>query len=106
MTIANGDEVGVLVPHQFAEAAQIPDITPDKTRLIFNEIERRWGEAEPFSSSGNSDRFILPYLEGQGLKNRIARRLLASWLSNQMLRSEIFNSNSKAKGLRVIKWPG
>ena len=103
--LANGDQVGVLVPHEFAEAAQVPDITPDKARQIFTEIERRWNDNEPFSSSGNSDRFILPYLERQGLKNRIARRLLAGWFSTQMLRSETHNLKTKAKGLRVIKWP-
>ena len=106
VTIANGDEVGVLVPHDFPPLSPRPDITPDKTRTIFEEVERRWGDGEPFSASGNSDRFILPYLVGQGLKKKVARSVLASWMSNQMLRSEIFNSNSKAKGLRVVKWPG
>jgi hypothetical protein len=106
VTIANGDEVGVLVPHEFPSVADRPDITPDKTRQIFEEIEKRWDDGEPFSASGNSERFILHYLVNQGLKQKVARRVLASWLSNQMLRSEIFNSNSKAKGLRVVKWPG
>ena len=32
--------------------------------------------------------------------------VLDDWLANQMLRSETFNSKTKAKGLRVVKWPG
>lgn len=105
VTIANGDEVGVLVPHEFA-AGTVPDITPDKTRQIFEEIERRWGEGEPFSSRPNSDRHILPWLEKQGLKKRIARGILSDWLTNQMLRSETYSAKTKAKGLKVVKWPG
>jgi hypothetical protein len=106
VTIANGDEVGVLVPHEFPPAAGRLDITPDKTQQIFEEIERRWEEGQPFSASGNSDRRILPYLMQQGLKKSVARRVLDAWLANQMLRSETFNSKTKAKGLRVVKWPG
>jgi hypothetical protein len=106
ITIANGDEVGVLVSHDFLPAAVRPDITPNQTRQIFEEVERRWAQAEPFSASGNSHRCIVTYLIQQGLKKSVARRVLAAWLINQMLRSEIFNSKSKAKGLRVVKWPG
>ena len=29
--------------------------------------------------------------------------MLASWLADQMLRSEVFNTKTKAKGLRVAK---
>ena len=96
----------MLVPHEFLPATDRPDITPDKTRQIFEEIERRWAEGSPFSASGNSERRILPYLIQQGLKKSVARRVLDAWLANQMLRSETFNSKTKAKGLRVVKWPG
>ena len=87
-------------------AGTVPDITPDKTRHIFEEIERRWGEGEPFSSRPNSDRHILPWLEKQGLRKRVARSILSDWLTNQMLRSETYSAKTKAKGLKVVKWPG
>ena len=105
VTIANGDEVGVLVPHEFPLFGALSVVTAERTRAIFEEIERRWEEGEPFSSSANSDRCILPYLESQGLKKKVAKKALASWLVTQMLRSEVFNTNKKAKGLRVAKWP-
>jgi hypothetical protein len=105
VTIANGDEVGVMVPHQF-DGGTAPDITPDKTRQVFEEIERRWDAGEPFSSRPNSDRHILPWLEKQGLRKRVARSVLSDWLTNQMLRSETYDAKTKGKGLKVIKWPG
>jgi hypothetical protein len=104
-TIANGDEVGVLVPHKFPLLGALSVVTAERTRAIFEEIKRRWEEGEPFSSSANSDRCILPYLESQGLRKKVAKQMLGSWLATQMLRSEVFNTNTKAKGLRVAKWP-
>jgi hypothetical protein len=105
ITIANGDDVGVLVPHQFTGGA-VPDITPDKARHILEEVERRWAEGAPFSASHVSDRYIVPYLEGQGIKRKVAKGILGSWLANQMLKSETYSTKTKAKGLRVAKWPG
>ena len=103
--LPNGDEVGVLVPHEFSDA-HTSDITPEKTRQIFEEIQRRWDAGDPFSSRPNSDRFILPWLKNQGLPKRIAREVLSDWLTNQMLRSEIYDAKTKKMGLKVIKWPG
>ena len=105
VTIANGDEVGVLVPHEFPLLGALSVVTAERTRAIFGEIERRWDEGEPFSSSPNSDRCIFPYLEDQGFRRKVAKQMLASWLVTQMLRSEVFNTNTKAKGLRVARWP-
>jgi hypothetical protein len=41
-----------------------------------------------------------------GLSAKSARRLLRDWLSNGMVTSEIYNSDSKARGLKVLRWPG
>jgi hypothetical protein len=45
-------------------------------------------------------------VQSHGLGARTARRLLADWLINGMVVAELFDSDSKAKGLKVVRWPG
>ena len=70
VTIANGDEVGVLVPHEFPLLGALSVITAEQDTGDLRGDQRRWDEGEPFSSSPNSDRCIFPYLEHQGFRRK------------------------------------
>lgn len=103
--LPNGDEVGVLVPHSFA--ANHETSSTATVIEILKLIDERWREKEPFSASAQSDRYVVPVMTQRfGLTRKAARSLLTSWIANEMVRSETIDSHSKARGLRVLTWPG
>ena len=103
--LANGDEVGVLAPHVFEPASD--RLTTHTAIEILKLIEQRWRDANPFSASVQSPRYVVPAMvQGFGCSARDARRLLRDWIANGMVASETYNSDSKARGLKVLRWPG
>jgi hypothetical protein len=103
--LANGDEVGVLAPHIFTPAHD--SFSTHQAVEILTLIDQHWRDATPFSASVQSPRYIVPTMvQSFGLSAKSARRLLRDWLSNGMVTSEIYNSDSKARGLKVLRWPG
>jgi len=103
--LANGDEVGVLAPHIFTPAHD--SFSTHQAVEILTLIDQHWRDATPFSASVQSPRYIIPTMvQSFGLSAKSARRLLRDWLSNGMVTSEIYNSDSKARGLKVLRWPG
>ena len=102
-----GEEVGVLVPHSFEHEQKSGGVTSFTATKILKEIDQRWREGKPLSGSPQSPRYVVPMMvQTHGLGARAARRLLADWIVNGMVATEVFDSDSKAKGLRVLTWPG
>lgn len=100
-----GEEVGVLVPKQFDDGATA--VSAHRATEILNAIDERWQSGNPFSASPQSDRYVVPMMVQRfGLAKKSARSLLADWVSNAMVRVEVYDTDAKAKGLRVLKWPG
>ena len=67
---------------------------------ILKLIEQRWRDANPFSASVQSPRYVVPVMvQSFGCSARDARRLLRDWIANGMVASETYNSDSKARGL-------
>ncbi len=103
--LANGDDVGVLVPHVFEPAND--RLTTHAAIEILKLIDQRWRDANPFSASVQSPRYVVPVMvQSFGCTAKEARRLLRDWIANGMVASEIYNSDSKARGLKVLRWPG
>jgi hypothetical protein len=103
VTLANGDELGVLVPEDLGRPIQIQ---PDTKLRILREIDERWTSGNPFSGAPQSDRYIVPVIMKQfSFTRQQARALLRDWLIDSILVSEVFDKRSKRSGLRVLKWP-
>lgn len=59
------------------------------------------------SGSPQSPRYVVPLMVSKhGLSSKTARRLLAEWIANGVVAIELFDTDSKAKGLKVLTWPG
>ena len=100
-----GEEVGVLVPRAFEQDQG--GVTTFLATEILKDIDQRWRDGKPLSGSPQSPRYAVPIMvQSHGLGARTARRLLADWLVNGMVVAELFDSDSKAKGLKVVRWPG
>ena len=100
-----GEPVGVLVPHEFEQDQG--GVTTFLATQILKDIDQRWRDGKPLSGSPQSPRYAVPIMvQSHGLGARTARRLLADWLINGMVVAELFDSDSKAKGLKVVRWPG
>ena len=100
-----GEEVGVLLPHSF-EKADDP-LTVGMATAILREIDERWREGNPLSGSAQSPRYVVPLMVQQhGFSAKAARRLLGDWIVNGMVAAEVYDTDAKAKGLRVLRWPG
>jgi hypothetical protein len=100
-----GEEVGVLLPHSF-EKADDP-LTVGMATAILREIDERWREGNPLSGSAQSPRYVVPLMVQQhGFSAKAARRLLGDWIVNGLVATEVYDTDSKARGLRVLRWPG
>jgi hypothetical protein len=102
-----GEEVGVLVPRSFEQSQGANDVPTFTVVKILKEIDQRWRDGNPFSGSQQSPRCVVPVMtQKHGMGAKAARRLLSQWIVNGMVAVEEFNSDSKAKGLKVVAWPG
>ena len=103
--LPNGDEVGVLAPHVFEPASD--RFTTQVATEILTLIDQRWRDGNPFNASVQSPRYVVPAMvQTFGLSVRNARRLLRDWIAGGMVASAMYNSDSKARGLKVLRWPG
>lgn len=106
VTIANGDEMGVLVPHSFGLEPQ-DGVSPFLATQILKQVDQRWREGNPYSASIQSPRYVVPMMvRDHGCSPKVARTLLRDWILNAMVATETYDKHAKAQGLRVLKWPG
>jgi RecA-family ATPase len=102
--LPNGDEVGVLVPHQFESTN---DRLSGHTVEILKRIDERWRDGNPFSASRQSPRYVVPMMiQSFGLSRKDARNLLGDWIASGLVVSEPYDTHAKAQGLKVLRWPG
>jgi RecA-family ATPase len=93
MPVAQKNDDGTLTTHAAIE--------------MLKHIDERWAQKNPFSASPQSDRYVVPVMvQRLGLSHGAAKSLLGDWIANEMVRSETIDSHSKARGLRVLTWPG
>ena len=106
LNIGDNDHVGVLVPWD-APSSDF-DLTPAKATEILKEVDEKWNAREPFSASHQSqDRYLVAHLtKNHDMTKAQAKKVLAAWTQSEMIVNEIVDTNSKMKGLRVMKFPG
>lgn len=81
----------------------------DKRVRILDEITSAWEAGKPWSSSPQTRSVgrYLPQWMAREFDTTVpeAASLIEDWLLNGILEVEIYNNNSKAKGLRVVAFP-
>jgi hypothetical protein len=99
----DGDDIGVLEP--WAAPDMNAQVEMSVAMAILRDIDSRWRSGSPFAQKGA--RSLRNFITSNyGLSGAQAKRLVADWINNGMVASEIFDAKSKAAGLRVLKWPG
>jgi len=90
------------------EAILVASAKLDKaqTIAIFNEIEKRWTNENPFAVGNNTQRSFLAWIKIEyGMPNRAAKNYLQAWLDQGYLEVATSDGHKNVKGLRVIKQP-
>jgi len=102
-----GEEVGVLVPRSFEQSQGAGDVSTFTATKILKDIDQHWRDGNPFSAAPQSVRYVVPIMvQRHGMSAKAARRLLREWITNGMVTSEMFDSDTKSRGLKVLTWPG
>lgn len=102
VTIANGDEVGVLVPD---DPKAFGDAVPSKytEAAVLAEIDRAWRTGEPYSMAKQSKRFFGKLLPGRlGRAAQSVTAAIASLFEQGAVAEAEFDTRNSAKGLRVV----
>ncbi|CAA7624193.1 hypothetical protein [Magnetospirillum sp. SS-4] len=109
VTIANGDEVGVLVPEDLADiaATMTAQVAPDVLDTVLAEISRAWDAGDPYSDAPQArDRHLLKALPPRlGLPTELVRAANLRLCDLRRLKVDVVDRNSKRKGLRPASPP-
>jgi hypothetical protein len=102
VTIANGDEVGVLAPG-VPKPSEIGEIDKVIEAAVVAEIGRAWRAGEPYGVRPQSNRYwaeALPQALGQPA--RVVRNIVEALLAQGAIEKAIYDTRNKTKGLRVV----
>ena len=71
-------------------------------------MDEKWKAGEPYSASHQSqDRYLVTHLvKNHDMTKGQAKKVLAAWITSEMVATETIDTESKKKGLRVMKFPG
>jgi hypothetical protein len=102
VTIANGDEVGVLAPGD-PKPPEIGDIDKGVEAAIVAEIGRAWRADEPYGVRPQSNRYWAEALpQALGHPARVVRDIVEALLAQGVIEKTIYDTRNKTKGLRVV----
>ena len=77
-----------------------------QTQAIFQQIERRWTNEQPFAVGNNTARSFLAWIKSEyGMPPRAAKNYLNAWLDQGYLEVSTSDGHSKMKGLKVVRYP-
>lgn len=78
------------------------------TRDIQRSIQQAWDRGKPWSpypQTTREGRFAIRNIsQDHSLKPAVAQMVLEAWLKNDVVSLETFDTHSKSKGLKVMKW--
>jgi hypothetical protein len=104
ITIANGEEVGALVPGDPNERAPQEDRGAEIEGALFEAIAAAWKAGAPLSEQPRAKDRYAPAIVGKGL--RIAAETVAEVLARLMgsgaVERTLFDAKSKTYGLRIV----
>ena len=103
------DKGGLLIDRT-GEVESILDASAklDKTQTlaVFNEIEKRWNNEQPFAIGNNTQRSFLAWLKLEfGMPSKAAKNYLQAWLDQGYIQVSTLDGHKNLKGLRVVKQP-
>jgi hypothetical protein len=99
-----GEQVGVLVPHEFGGTEE--RFTTHQANEVLKEVERRFEAGTPFSHSPRSGaRYLGHYLlQNRKMSRRTAESLMTEWLNNGVVTIAMTDRKTKLTGLKVLRW--
>jgi hypothetical protein len=75
---------------------------------IFLEVDDKWAAKDPWSNHAQTrkDGRYLPHWAAikLGLQERLVAKYVDDWLAGGFLASQVYDTKSKARGLRVVRW--
>jgi hypothetical protein len=103
VTIANGDEVGVLVPGDPKPETSSADFDAIRDALL-NAIGRAWDAGDPLSQRPQARERYAPAKVARDIGATVTdvETVLIRLMSAGVVREEVFNSNTKKRGLRIV----
>ena len=71
-------------------------------------IDKAWNDGAPYSEHARSKgRYIVTAMvRGFQITRQAAKHLVADWIENKMIATEICDPHTKLRGVRVLQWPG
>jgi hypothetical protein len=103
VTIANGDEVGVLVPGDPKPQMASADFDAIREALL-DAIGKAWNAGEPLSQRPQAKERYAPAVVAREIGATVddVETVLIRLMSAGVVREEVFNSNTKKRGLRIV----
>ena len=102
--IANGEEVGALVPGDPSERAAQPDRSAQIESALFEAIRTAWNTGAPLSEQPRAKDRYAPGIVGKAL--RVASETVADVLARLMgggaIERTLFDAKTKTYGLRIV----
>lgn len=105
-------EESTLVPFRSEAPAQgmsSNGLSRQQSRRTFDEISARWVKKNAFSIAKNTratGRYLPAWMADEfGIKETQAVSFIGSWMSRELLEEAVFNTSTKARGLRVVSYP-
>jgi len=104
ITIANGEEVGALVPGDPNEQISKVDRSSEIEAALFEAIKAAWNAGAPLSEQPRAKDRYAPWIVGKAL--RCAAETVADVLARLMaagaIERALFNAKTKSYGLRIV----
>jgi len=103
VTIANGDEVGVLVPGDPKPETPSADFDAIREALL-DAIAKAWNAGDPLSQRPQAKDRYAPGKVARAIGAAVndVETVLIRLMSAGVVREEVFNSNTKKRGLRIV----
>jgi hypothetical protein len=105
ITLRNGDDVGVIVPHKFGKGETIEGIEDERDEnLILALVERRFSEGQPLSSTPQAAMRYLPVVIaqlpiGERVAEGRAKRIMTKLYAHDRIWVVTTSKKDKTKGL-------
>lgn len=101
-----GEEIGILIPHEQEELEN--KVSSHLATQILTMIDKAWKDGNPYSSSHQAkDRYVVAAMvHGFQITRQAAKHLIADWVKNAMIATDICDAHNNLRGLKVLQWPG
>ena len=100
VTIGNGDEVGVLVPWDAPQL--VKEISKHTAEQVLNVMREAWDANQPYTTIRGIKPLTTHLVERYDMLPDAAKSYVKAWERNRVIRNEVYDKHTKAKGYRVV----